>query len=300
MNGLRQVVAGILAALLSTAIILGSLSLALTEGTRLAALAPTSTEGPPPLPSETLPAGAPTPVLSPSPSPTSGCPVPPGWVVIFIQPGDTLESLAQAYGTTPEELAEGNCITPGIRLIAGYKFSVPGLPSTTTPTETAFSTETSFPTDTPVSCGPPRGWVTYIVKRGDTLYSISRAFGITLNQLRSANCIYTDHIEPGQRLWVPNVPTRTVEPTDTPRPSDTPEPSSTPPPGPEDTPTPTATETETETLTPTLSPEPPTSTATPSATPITPTSPPATIPPPDTPSPVPENTASLETAEPTQ
>jgi LysM repeat protein len=117
----------------------------------------------------------------------------------------------------------------------------------------------------PTSCGRPPGWVQYVVRSGDTLSSISEAYGITIAQLQSANCLSTTKIYTGQILWVPNVPTATPKPTDeptdpptftptlthtplptdtptnTPPPTDTPLPTDTPPP-PTDTPEPTSTD----------------------------------------------------------
>jgi LysM repeat protein len=42
-----------------------------------------------------------------------------------------------------------------------------------------------------------------VVVSGDTLYSISRRYGVTLDALRLANCLEGDRINTGQQLWVP-------------------------------------------------------------------------------------------------
>jgi LysM repeat protein len=88
--------------------------------------------------------------------------------------------------------------------------------------------------------------VTYIVQAGDTIASISSAFGITTNQLMYANCLTSTAISPGQTLWVPPTspnPANAILPvaSDTPPPTAVP-PTDTPPPAPTNTaPLPTAT-----------------------------------------------------------
>jgi LysM repeat protein len=45
----------------------------------------------------------------------------------------------------------------------------------------------------------------YVIRWGDTLFSISRRYHTTVNALRRANCITGDLIFAGRRLWVPGV-----------------------------------------------------------------------------------------------
>ncbi len=158
--------------------------------------------------------------------------------------------------------------------------TVTGTPSLTTPfptglVPTMFLPTTPFPTRTFVPCGAPYGWIQYTVQPGDTLYAIGQAYGVTVSQLQQANCLGSSTIiHAGEKLWVPNVITRTpsatpidiIFDTETPTPSETPSPTST------DTGTPTPTGTETPTAT---------STEEPSATPTdTPTETPTDTPPP--------------------
>jgi len=44
---------------------------------------------------------------------------------------------------------------------------------------------------------------TYTVRRGDTLYRISRRVGVSVNTLRSWNGLWTNHLRVGQRLTIP-------------------------------------------------------------------------------------------------
>ena len=275
MSALRQVLLGILAAALSVSIILGSLSLALTEGnlsiSRSLSVTPTPSPtiltperpgvtGSPTSPVITLAALAeftPTPSPTSLPSPTlpvpTACPPPDGWSAITVQIGDTLVNLAQFYNSDPEALAEANCLLTQ-DLIPGVVLYVPGIP----------------PTEPPVQCGPPYGWVLYTVRAGDTLYSLSKAFGVSVFQLQSANCLGNSTlIRIGQRLYVPFVLPSPPHPTPTPQPTFTPLPSETPTDTPSFSPTPTVgpSESPTPTLSPTLPPPPYTPTPTPSLPP---------------------------------
>lgn len=274
MKILRQVTLGFLMAVISVALLIGSLSISLLEGKVHHDLAPTATITPSstPLPpgftpsaTATLPPGQPTPTPSPtltsSITPTPGCVYPSDWVIIFIQPGDTLEILAQRYHTTVAELVAKNCHRVDF-LLPGIPFYVPYLEPT--------------PTVTPTPCGPEPGWVIYTIRLGDTLFSLSLYFHVSVDRLILANCLPSSQIIAGNPLWVPNIPTPTypVAPSKTPTPTLTPSPTASYTPWPtllpSDTPTPTPSETATPTETPTDTPTG-VPTGTPDATP-TPTS----------------------------
>jgi LysM repeat protein len=234
MNHLRQVLFGSLAALLSVGIVLGSFTLALTEGVERVALlpspVPTETEVPvinPTIDHMTL---SPNPVITPSithtvsiqdfgtltptltptrtlmPSititttPQIQCTAPGGWVTLLVQPGDTLKSLAEKYNSTEQALMDGNCLIVDT-LIPGTLLFVPSMP----------------PTAPIVQCGAPSGWIRYTVQTGDTLFRLSRELGVSVAQLQNANCLGSSTlIRAGQALYVPFLPSRPVSPSSTP------------------------------------------------------------------------------------
>jgi len=266
MSTRREIISGILAALISIIILGGSVVVATTESRSTVAMelapTPTFTSYPTQIilvtqrPGEPTYTPSPTVLELPSHTPTilaiAACPQPPNWFSILIYPGDTIESLAQTYNITPQELKQANCLV-GDSLPAGSLLFVPGQPAPTQP-----------------PCGPPYGWVYYIVKSGDTLYRISRAFGVSVTQLKVANCLFSDMIRVGQKLHVPNVPTRVPSSTPIPPATQTPRPSATSPSIP-----PTATTTSqapsaTPTQTPALPTETPTDAITPTETPVIP------------------------------
>jgi len=272
MKELRQVVLGILAALLSASLLVGSLSMALLEGNMRQALAPTATVWlsptlmPPDFtPSLTYTASTSgltsTPTLTPIITATSTCNIPLGWIPITIAPGDTLEGLAATYNTTAQVLINGNCL-PTNFLVVGNTLYVPPVQ----PTDTLVPT----PLPTQVHCGPPPGWVLYTIRLGDTLYSLAIYFHVTVADLMFANCLTSYRIIAGETLYVPNLPTPTyiVPPTWTATRSPTLSPTAMPSVTNTIPPTPLPTSTSTPTPTNTETPFPPyTPTGTPYATP---------------------------------
>jgi LysM repeat protein len=130
-------------------------------------------------------------VLPPTP-----CTQPSGWIRVTTASGETIYSLAQRYKTSAESLSAANCLTAA-ELPAGFALYVPPVPTVTV-----------------IPCGPPAGWVrNYIVQPGDTLFRIALSYNLTFTQLQRANCMGSSTtIYTGQRLWVPNIPTRTPVP----------------------------------------------------------------------------------------
>ena len=122
MSEVRQALTGILAALISAIIVLGSIVLALSEtGQKLARLPESSAELSTPMPPPpTSKPGEPTYTAVPTRLPqtatsadTFNCPLPPGWERKEASPDDTWESLALQSGVSLEELLEANCLEPG-------------------------------------------------------------------------------------------------------------------------------------------------------------------------------------------
>ncbi len=193
MQVVRQIGSGIFYGLVSVILVVGGLSLALAES--YTSPSPTSTASPPIVPqTSTSTQAGPTALPSSTPSPTTtplpptNCPPPTGWILISVQPYDTLESLAARFKVTPYQLAQANCL-PTNNLEPGYNIYVP-LPSTALP----------------VSYGAPFGWSRAdLVQPGATPYHIAALYGTTFSELQSANCLFTTVITPGNLLWVPSV-----------------------------------------------------------------------------------------------
>jgi hypothetical protein len=220
-----QILFGFAAITVSAVIILGSLSFALLEGEQaIAQLSGTTDRLQSTAFQITVMPGEPTytpvpPSPTPSVPPPVSCPPPDGWVAYDVKPDDTLTSLADLLGWSVETIASGNCLPSSSTLIAGIILYLP-YPASPTPSATEEEQQAPRqPAKPSVQCGRPAGWITYIVRYGDTLYSIAQRYYTTVALLQNANCLSSTVIRAGKILYVPNVATRTPYPTPTPLPT---------------------------------------------------------------------------------
>lgn len=219
MREVSQALWGVLAAILSAAIVFGGLALSLAESGVSRALLPTDTPftiQPVATQQPGEPTFTPSPTSPPTPTPTEPkferqCDYPPDWVIVTVEVGDTLESLALKYNVSVDELRKGNCWDYD-RLLPGMNLYVPA-PPTETPLPSNTPVRETRPTRTPmVYCSPPYGWIIYIVRPGDTLYKIALAHFTTYQELMRRNCLQSTTIRVGQRLYVPYVPPSSTPP----------------------------------------------------------------------------------------
>ena len=210
MQAMRQLGVGVIVAVVSVILVMGGIFLSLAESLPGPS---TPTQIPPTFP-QSFPTGTPTTTLetatglptdtqsvTETASPTvlalsTTCTPPSGWILVTTGGSDSIYALAQRYRTTAEDLSAANCLTTA-DLPAGLALYVPPVPTVTA-----------------IPCGAPAGWVrAYTVRPGDTLFRIALSYGITYPQLQRANCMGSSTtIYTGQRLWVPNIPTRTPVP----------------------------------------------------------------------------------------
>jgi LysM repeat protein len=143
--------------------------------------APPETGGPPvAVPPIYYPPVAVPPIYYPPTAPPADC-------TYVVQPGDTLGSIAQYYGTTVAELASLNSISNPNVIYAGQVLQLPGCSTAPPPT-----------------VEPPIATTTYTVVVGDTLYSIAVRFNTTVAELSALNGITNPNlIYAGQVLIVP-------------------------------------------------------------------------------------------------
>ena len=104
-----------------------------------------------------------------------------GEAVYVVQPGDTLSAIARRYNTTVSALMSYNGLT-STTIYVGQRILIPGGNTTPTP-------------------GPVYP-ITYVVQRGDTLYSIARRYDTTVTALKQVNNLVSDYIYVGQRLTI--------------------------------------------------------------------------------------------------
>jgi membrane-bound lytic murein transglycosylase D len=102
-----------------------------------------------------------------------------------VRRGESLWTIARAYGVSVNSLANLNGMRPGDTLRAGRKIKVRGSGGASGPVVVAANGEQ----------------MTYTVRRGDTLSHIAKRFSVTVSQLLSWNGLSrNDQLMPGQRL----------------------------------------------------------------------------------------------------
>lgn len=116
----------------------------------------------------------------------------------IVQRGDSLWLIANKNNVTVDELKKANNLT-GNTLTIGQVLVIPSSNNQTPPSE-----DNNIGYET-----------TYIVKRGDSLWSIANNYGVTVNQLKEANGITNNMLTVGQELIIPvslpnNTPTNTT------------------------------------------------------------------------------------------
>ncbi|MFN2198528.1 MAG: LysM peptidoglycan-binding domain-containing protein [Anaerolineales bacterium] len=133
-----------------------------------------------------------------TPAPVDSCVVNAlGWAYTYtVQPGDTLYHIATNSNTSVAELMMNNCLPSSYILKVGEVLFIftPAASSTITPAPLTGA------------CVPnARGWSgMYTVQEGDTLLLIASTYGLTPDQLFSANCLDTEHmLAIGDVLHVP-------------------------------------------------------------------------------------------------
>ncbi len=114
--------------------------------------------------------------------PLQGAPlVEDGGTTYMVQYGDTIYSIAGRFGVTVEALLAANGLTNPNYIYVGQSLLIP---SSLSPVE--------------------EGSDGYVVQYGDTLYSIARRFGLTVETLMAANGLYNHNLlYIGQRLNIP-------------------------------------------------------------------------------------------------
>lgn len=143
-----------------------------------------------------------------------------------IKPGDSLERIARKHGCTVEALVKANGLKTSAVIHPGQTLTLPG--------DTAAA-------ETPAAPAKPAADGTHTVQAGDTLYAISRKYGIPVAKLQAANPgLKPNAIRPGQkiRLAAASKPAASPAPKPAPavEPAPTPAVAATPPPQPAPTP----------------------------------------------------------------
>lgn len=119
-----------------------------------------------------------------------------------VEDGDSLSSIAEAFGVTAEEIAAANGIDDPRNLSVGQVLIIPSAAAVDGSDVLATTEEPEQPAETPTP--PEQEQQTYIVQEGDIPETIARQFGITAEELMAANGI-TDptSLQIGDELIIP-------------------------------------------------------------------------------------------------
>ncbi|MBL8140075.1 MAG: LysM peptidoglycan-binding domain-containing protein [Acidobacteria bacterium] len=117
-----------------------------------------------------------------------------------VKRGDTIATLAKRFAVKRADLAEANQLSLKARLRPGQELLIPRAPSTVVAANTRPST--AEPTSARSTTGGTASRASYRVRRGDTLYSIARQHGVSIDDLKSWNSLRSSRLSVGDTLTV--------------------------------------------------------------------------------------------------
>lgn len=141
-----------------------------------------------------------------------------------IEAGDTIWSISQRYGVSMQEVLDRNGMTEESagRIRVGQKIVLPrgaspapARPPARPPVDSA-APKTAAPT--PATPPPALTDGAYTVQAGDSLWTISRRYGTTIEAIRQANQLTSDLLRPGQQLVIPGAAAVPAPPSSAPEP----------------------------------------------------------------------------------
>jgi murein DD-endopeptidase MepM/ murein hydrolase activator NlpD len=123
--------------------------------------------------------------------------------VHVVEKGETVYSISRLYRVSPEVLMKYNDITDASKLQIGRRLKIP-----------ASAAESAVPGNSgaavPVSSPPGAGYTEYRVVKNDTLYSLARQKGLSLQALLDFNGFTQNHIlKVGELVKIPGTATGT-------------------------------------------------------------------------------------------
>jgi len=134
-----------------------------------------------------------------------------------VQKGETLYAIARRYDVPVDALMKANAIADPSRLAAGMTLTIPGQSTAAATTAIMAPVATAPVITAPVTTAPATAaanpvTIEYVVKKGDTLYSIAKAHGVPVDAILKASAITSTTIKLGQRLRIPSAGTTTAKP----------------------------------------------------------------------------------------
>ena len=118
----------------------------------------------------------------------------PTYVNYTVKKGDTLYSIAKQYGVLADTIIQDNALK-NVNLSIGQNLKIRVIPS-------SFEVEECFGEDSNIEL-PNSNIEKYVVKKGDTLYSISKKFNTSVNNIIQMNKLNSNALNVGQVLQIP-------------------------------------------------------------------------------------------------
>ena len=133
--------------------------------------------------------------------PTTSAPNLPDLITHRVKRGETIASIARKHRTTVAAIRQENGLRRNSRVRVGQVLRIPVRSRTSTPSQVASSSaRTARNSNSHSSEGSPS---IYVVRSGDTLWSISQRYSLSVDELRRLNGLSRrSTIKPGQRLVV--------------------------------------------------------------------------------------------------
>lgn len=104
-----------------------------------------------------------------------------------VEKGDTIYGIARKFGIKPSVIMDANDLTASSKLYVGQQLKIQSSSSKENSRETLNSKDGTI----------------YIVEKGDSIYKISKKFGVSMQCIREANSLYSDKLLVGQKLIIP-------------------------------------------------------------------------------------------------
>lgn len=117
--------------------------------------------------------------------------------------------LASCKNERPQTIVTTPTLAPTVESISAIDPTIAAVLAQVSPTPelTATTQPNNAPTQTPkFVCEPPANWVTYTVQPNDTLIAIANALGISVGDIKNANCKLDDALSVGEILYLPTQP----------------------------------------------------------------------------------------------
>ncbi|WP_316831593.1 LysM peptidoglycan-binding domain-containing protein [Pedobacter aquatilis] len=115
-----------------------------------------------------------------------------------VQPKEFLGKIAEKYGTTVEEIKKANNLS-GNNLRIGQKLKIPATKNIEED-KVVTTAETTIAATSEVKDAPG----TYTVKKGESIFTIAKQYGITAYQIRKLNNLSDNNLSTGQVLKMPS------------------------------------------------------------------------------------------------